>query len=229
MSQHDINHRGFVQDEQIARQGTLLVAFELSGGWIKLQQAVDGLGGSLCGLSEALGRSTVGAASTHFNFLAEKISRMLRTNVVLPTPGPPVITSSLCWHACRIASFCAAANSMPKRGSTQAMAFCTSMRGKGCRAVDASRWTDCANPTSAQYRLARNSHESPSTASRTTLRSPDSARYGFFDDPWLHVDQFRGAFDYARLGKATMPLARQLLERVMDSGSCPVRAVPVDA
>lgn len=33
----------------------------------------------------------VGAASTHLSFLAEKISKMLRTSVVLPTPGPPVI------------------------------------------------------------------------------------------------------------------------------------------
>jgi hypothetical protein len=38
----------------------------------------------------------VGAASTHFSFFALKISRILRTSVVLPTPGPPVMTSIFC-------------------------------------------------------------------------------------------------------------------------------------
>ena len=97
----------------------------------------------------------VGAVSTHFISLAAKISRMLRTSVVLPTPGPPVMTSSLCWHACRTASFWAAANWMPNRCSTQAIAFSTSMRGKGCGRAEAIRRTDCANPTSARCRLAR--------------------------------------------------------------------------
>ena len=55
------------------------------------------------------------------------------------------------------------------------------------------------------------------------------SRYGVFDDPRLHLDQLRGVFDHARLGIAAVSLTRQLLERVMDSGSCPVRAVPVDA
>ena len=73
----------------------------------------------------------MGAASTHFIFLAAKISRMLRTSVVLPTPGPPVMMSNLCWHACRMASFWAAANSIFNRGSTQAIAFSTSIRGNG--------------------------------------------------------------------------------------------------
>ena len=79
----------------------------------------------------------VGAASTHFSFLAVKISRMLRTSVVLPTPGPPVMTSIFCWHACRIASCCPAASLMPSLPSTQAMAFSTSIarqrmrRGRG--------------------------------------------------------------------------------------------------
>ena len=81
----------------------------------------------------------VGAASTHFSFLAAKISRMLRTRVVLPTPGPPVMTSIFCWHACRIASCCPAASLIPSFPSTQPMAFSTSILGKGCGVAEAIR------------------------------------------------------------------------------------------
>ncbi len=73
----------------------------------------------------------VGAANTHLSPLAVKISRMLRTRVVLPTPGPPVTTSIFCWHACRIASCCLAASLIPNFPSTQAMAFSTSITGMG--------------------------------------------------------------------------------------------------
>ena len=81
----------------------------------------------------------VGAASTHLSFLALKISKMLRTSVVLPTPGPPVITNIFCWQACRMASCWAAAKLMPSFPSTQAMALSMSMLGNGCGVAEAIR------------------------------------------------------------------------------------------
>lgn len=47
----------------------------------------------------------VGAASKMFNFLALRILRIELTKVVLPTPGPPVITITLEVSATSIACF----------------------------------------------------------------------------------------------------------------------------
>ena len=48
------------------------------------------------GFRRVLAARPVGAANTHLRFLAVKISRMLLTRVVFPTPGPPVMTSIFC-------------------------------------------------------------------------------------------------------------------------------------
>ena len=114
----------------------------------------------------------VGAASTHFSFLAAKISRMLRTRVVLPTPGPPVMTSIFCWHACRIASCWPAANLMPSFALDPADGLLHVDRGQRDAAWPRrSGGRIGPSPTSARWRPVRYSQGSPSTFSRMTAFS----------------------------------------------------------
>ena len=53
------------------------------------------------------------------------------TRVVLPTPGPPVITITFERSAARIAVFWLAASARPVRASTHGMAFSASMDFQG--------------------------------------------------------------------------------------------------
>ena len=73
----------------------------------------------------------VGAHSASSTRLAPITLRTELTRVVLPTPGPPVITSTLDASARRSASFWLSARPSPVRPSTQGMALPASIRGQG--------------------------------------------------------------------------------------------------
>ena len=89
----------------------------------------------------------VGAQSSGLTPLTLMIVRMELTRVVLPTPGPPVITSSFADKARRIASFWLSANSMASFCSTQGIALSAAKSGRVEAAVVRRRtWAaiDCS-------------------------------------------------------------------------------------
>src|SRR5580704_4688955 len=73
----------------------------------------------------------VGAQSNNRTPLAARILRIELTIVVLPTPGPPVITSAFAVSARRIAALWLSASCRPLRFSTQGRAFSSSIHGQG--------------------------------------------------------------------------------------------------
>ena len=72
----------------------------------------------------------VGAQSATRTCLAIKIFRIELTRVVLPTPGPPVMTTTLLESAVLTASRWLAANCKPVRRSTHGIALAASMYGQ---------------------------------------------------------------------------------------------------
>ena len=62
--------------------------------------------------------------------MAAKIRRITFTSVVLPTPGPPVITMTLEARAMRAAFFWLSAKARPVFPSTQGIALSASIRGQ---------------------------------------------------------------------------------------------------
>ena len=73
----------------------------------------------------------VGAQSSRVTPLASRMRRMALTMVVLPTPGPPVMTMALEFRVRRTASAWLAANDRPVLPSTQGNALPASMFGQG--------------------------------------------------------------------------------------------------
>ena len=73
----------------------------------------------------------VGAQSSIRTPLTPRMRRIDLTMVVLPTPGPPVMTSALLVSASRIASRWLSARLRPLRSSTQATALGASIAGQG--------------------------------------------------------------------------------------------------
>ncbi len=71
----------------------------------------------------------VGAHSRHFTFFARKIIRMELTSVVLPTPGPPVITTTRLARTVFSVSRWLGASVLPVRFSHHATAFSNSIGG----------------------------------------------------------------------------------------------------
>jgi hypothetical protein len=66
-----------------------------------------------------------------FIAFALKILRIELTSVVLPTPGPPVITATLEISAVLSARLWLSASASPVRASTQGIALSASIRGRG--------------------------------------------------------------------------------------------------
>src|SRR6476659_9034409 len=116
---------------QVAVQGVLLGPAKLAGARVRLQQAVNRLRLEAGALSESrLAARPVGAHSATRTCLAITIFRIEFTRVVLPTPGPPVITSALLASASRTASRWLSASCRPVRRSTQGIALAASMGGQ---------------------------------------------------------------------------------------------------
>ena len=77
----------------------------------------------------------VGAHSRRLVPLAARMRRMALTMVVLPTPGPPVMTSTLEISASRIAATWLSARARPIRCSTHGNALSGSIQGHGSAAI----------------------------------------------------------------------------------------------
>jgi hypothetical protein len=117
--ERDIDHRGLVDDQQIAIERLLLVASEAAGSGIGFEQAMDRLRLEPVLSDRRLAAGPVGAQSAISTVFASRILRMELTRVVLPTPGPPVITSTLEARAMRTASRWLSASASFVRCSTQ--------------------------------------------------------------------------------------------------------------
>lgn len=83
--QHDIHHRGLVDDHEIGFQRILGIALEAEGLEIKFEQAMHGLG--LQASDSRFAARPVGAQRLTWIRLARRILRMLLTMVVFSTPG----------------------------------------------------------------------------------------------------------------------------------------------
>ena len=84
-------------------EGVVGFAREPAALGIDLEEPVDRLGLDPVASVKRLAARPVGAQSTSFTFLAPRILRIELTIVVLPTPGPPVITDAFAVRANRIA------------------------------------------------------------------------------------------------------------------------------
>ena len=116
----------------------------------------------------------VGAHSTISTPLAARMRRMASTSVVLPTPGPPVMTVAFDLSANRTASAWPGASDRPLCFSTQGSARSTSMSGQG--SLPATRSTSrSAIARSARYKPPRNTHGVSATVSATTAPSASSS------------------------------------------------------
>jgi hypothetical protein len=114
-----------------------------------------------------------GAQSAIRTPLAARIFRIALTTVVLPTPGPPVTTSTSLASAAATAARWLSASTMPARCSTHGMALAGSIagQGEGAAAIAARR---SAMPRSARWSPARKITRRSSTSAATTAPSPSS-------------------------------------------------------
>ena len=90
----------------------------------------------------------VGAQRRSFAPLTDRMRRIEFTMVVLPTPGPPVMTSTLERSARRMASTWLAASVIPVRPSIHGRALSASISGQGT-VPDKRRRSRSAIPFSA--------------------------------------------------------------------------------
>lgn len=116
----------------------------------------------------------VGAASSIRTPFAARMRRIALTIVVLPTPGPPVITSSFERSASATAARWLSASASPIRASTQGIARSASISPQGGRPVARAR-SRVAMPRSAACRPARTTQRVAPTMSATTVPSPSSS------------------------------------------------------
>ena len=158
-----------------------------------------------------------------------KISRMLRTSVVLPTPGPPVMTSIFCWHACRNCLL------LPGRELDPQLPF-----DPGDRLFNVDSRHGVRRGRCDSLNGLGKAHLGPVQRGQVEPGFPldlftnnclfgHRGPYRLLNDDLVDLDQSGGVVNDARLREANVPLAGKLLKRVADGGPCPVRAVAVDS
>jgi hypothetical protein len=111
LHQHDIDHGGLVDNQQVTVEPTS------SSRWMVLASK------PVASVIRFAARP-VGAHSRRLVHFAARIRRMALTIVVLPTPGPPVVTNTLDISASRIAATWLSARTRPIRRSTRYPGCC---------------------------------------------------------------------------------------------------------
>ena len=108
LHQLDVDHARLVRDDEVGAERIGFLAPELAGGRIDLEQAVDRLGLAAGALGHALGGPPGRARRARCRPRGTRSARMIVSMiVVLPTPGPPVMTRSFAPSAVSTASACA--------------------------------------------------------------------------------------------------------------------------
>jgi hypothetical protein len=118
----------------------------------------------------------VGAHSSSLTPLAARMRRMPFTMVVLPTPGPPVMTSTLETSASLIAAVWVSARASPIRPPTHGNALSGSIQGHGSVPFN-SRISRSAMARSARCSPARNVQRVSPTLSAMTVPSAGRPHY----------------------------------------------------
>ena len=135
LHQHDVDHRGLVEDQTVAVEWVVVAAFEAAAFGVDLQQTVDRFGLKAGRLSHALCSAACRRAEQDLTPLRRGSARWRLTIVVLPTPGPPVITSTFELSARRTAATWLSASVRPMCFSTHGKALSGSIQGHGERAI----------------------------------------------------------------------------------------------
>ena len=102
LHQQNVDHRSFVDHEQITIKGIVGVAFEPAALGIDFQEPSIVVASTPSPRSSAWPPASRSAEERSHAFGNEVLNRM--TIVVLPTPGPPVITDAFAISAKRIAA-----------------------------------------------------------------------------------------------------------------------------
>src|SRR5262245_34063065 len=173
LHQHDVDHRGLVDHQQVAIERIVVAAFEAATPGVNLQEPVDGLGIEPVASLMRLAARPVGAQSKSLTPLAARMRRIALTMVVLPTPGPPVMTRTLDMSASRIAATWLSARIIPMRFSTHGNALSGSIHGQGSVPFT-SRVSRSAMLHSARCRPARNTQGISPIRSAMTVPSVNS-------------------------------------------------------
>ena len=108
------HHRGLVDHEQVAGERLVPAAPEAARGRVDLEQPVASSGPrARCFRSGAARRGRSAPRAAIPTPLAASTVRTASSRVVLPTPGPPVITSTFAASACRSAARWLSASARP--------------------------------------------------------------------------------------------------------------------
>ena len=146
----------------------------------------------------------VGAHSSMSTPLAHRMRRIALTSVVLPTPGPPVITETFEASAVRTASAWPGARASPVLRSTQGSALSGSIRGhEGSPAAMSSMRP--AIERSARCRPPRKMQGVSSTVSATTAPSASSRSSAVRISPAGTSSSFAASGPSSSSGRAQWP------------------------
>ncbi len=160
----------------------------------------------------------VGAASATLTPLTLRIFRIELTSVVLPTPGPPVMTRTFDRSASRTASRWLSARVMPALLSTHGMALSASIAGQG-REPDASVRRRAAMARSARCSPARKMQGSLVDGVGDDLAVLQLQLERGLDDRGWHLQQLGGHRQQLLMRQPAVALVHRFGQRVADAGA----------
>ena len=155
--------------------------------------------------------------------------RIELTSVVLPTPGPPVITRTLLATARRRASRWLGARVRPPRLFQPRDGL---VDGEGRATAAAPRTRDCSRSAmsrSARYRPARKTQRRSPRVSATTAPSCEFEGQRGGEPVGRHLQQLAACAQQIVLGQAAVALVHRLGQGVADAGADPHHGVLGDA
>ena len=170
----------------------------------------------------------VGAQSDRLTPLAARMRKIELTMVVLPTPGPPVMTSTLDSRARRIAAIWLSASDKPVFCSIHGSALSGSMQGQGSVPLTKPQYplgNHLLGPVQAGQKdagsLADRVGDDRSLGQFQIERRPDQLRRDF--------EQLDGKRHQLLGGQAAMALVHRLGQRIGDPGAHPDHRRLLDA